>query len=359
MGEFPSRANTLADPATVVSAARQSLTALRETQPLASGSYSDLREYVSPFAFQYFSLCALSRRKHLDRSVRSETTGFLFEFRSRIEHWVRSSLIASRDRFDVLGLACGKPFFGESLKQGVSIRYALASCAPTPNCSGGCYAHDGRDRHLHQIMRGAVNWFLGTHYEAALSAEKQAILDLLSPTLNYGVRAAIADQHRGRALGFERSARIRFSHVGEMAANPHFTNDLARAIRTINPEVSCVVYTRHPNAIELDPDLLNVNFSLEGDDDPRKRLVPPFARAVASAWGGRTVKSAEVNFLEHHAAYGVNEPSGDGFICPVTLHHAQTPSCDEAKCDVCFRKPIRRKGMRLMIAQSSSSLPKD
>lgn len=273
----------------------------------------------------------------------------LFEFRSRIERFVRDSLLASWNRFDCLGVACGKPFFGSSRKQGVSIRYALGSCAPTAQCSGGCYAHDGRDRHLHQIVRGAVNWYLGGLYEESEAAGRRRILQRLWPVLQHGVRLARDDQARAASLGVQRLPRIRFSHVGEMAAHPTFTNHLARAIKSIDPQIVCVVYTRHPRAIELDPEVLVVNFTLEGRDDPRRRLVPPFARVVASAWGGETVPGADVNFLEHHASYGVRQPLGGGFVCPVTLHHGVVASCDEAGCDVCFRVVRRQRTTSLRV----------
>ena len=134
---------------------------------------------------------------------------------------------------------------------------------------------------------------------------------------------------------YKRLPRIRFSHVGEMAATPEFTNALAREIKKRDPRAQCVIYTRHPKARLLDPTLLVVNFTLEGTDDARLKHVPASARIVNSAWDGIIYDEAEVNFLEHHVERAATSTRA-GSICPVTANHKQTPSCDLARCQRCF-----------------------
>jgi hypothetical protein len=78
-----------------------------------------------------------------------------------------------------------------------------------------------------------------------------------------------------------------------------------------------------------------VNFTVEGEQDPRLKLVPVGARLVNSSWDGLLMTSAAVNFLEHHVEK-VCSPIGEGRICPVTIEHGVNRSCDGARCDLCF-----------------------
>jgi hypothetical protein len=153
------------------------------------------------------------------------------------------------------------------------------------------------------------------------------------------VSAARDDQlFAQKELGIQRPPRIRFSHVGEIASTPQFANAVAQQIRSIDPEVSCVIYTRHPKAQDLDSTLFVINFTVEGDDDPRRRWAPANSRIVSSAWDGRLSSVADINFLEHHVAE-VAEADGHGAICPVTLNHGKNASCDIARCQRCFVPP--------------------
>lgn len=158
---------------------------------------------------------------------------------------------------------------------------------------------------------------------------------LLSKSIDKGVEAALIDQASALKGGYNRLPRIRFSHVGEMAATPEFTNALAAEVKKRNPEVQCVIYTRHPKAKLLDTNLLVVNFTLEGAGDVRAKLAPAGSRIVNSAWDGDLNKSAEINFLEHHVEKSTIA-KGAGSICPVTANLRKTPSCDSAFCQKCF-----------------------
>ena len=226
-------------------------------------------------------------------------------------------------------------FFGKSKKQGVSIRYALASCVPTATCGGRCYAHDGRDRELLHIYRGVLNYYVGLEFENGSPQRRQQILGLLSKSIDKGVEAALVDQASALTEGYNRLPRIRFSHVGEMAATPEFTNALALEVKKRDPSVQCVIYTRHPKAKLLDTNSLVVNFTLEGAGDVREKFVPLGARIVNSAWDGNINEAAEINFLEHHVEKSTSA-QGSGSICPVTANHKKTPSCDSAHCQKCF-----------------------
>ena len=120
-----------------------------------------------------------------------------------------------------------------------------------------------------------------------------------------------------------------------MASTPTFTNAVAKAIKRVNSDVQCVIYTRHPTANELDPELLVINFTVEGDADPRLAMAPKGARLVGSAWDGALSEIAEINFLEHHVEKS-SSALGVGFICPVTVEHARGGSCDGCRCQACF-----------------------
>ena len=302
---------------------------------------ADLAELKAKFGDvcrTYYTLAAISRRKSLSDDLRQRILGVLFPLRSRLEKRLLAEFQLLADKAELWRTAVGRSFFGVSAKQGVSIRYPLSSCVPTSLCGGRCYGHDGRDRELHLIFRAALNGCVGYAYESAATAERHRILRDLDGALRYGIAKALEDAELSCQLGYVREPRIRFSHIGDMAATPSFANALAAEIRRREPSMACIIYTRHPRASELDPALLRVNFSLDSAGDSRRKMAPDFARLVSSAWDGQVTNSVEINFLEHHVEKSTHA-SGLGFICPVTLHHDTTPSCDEARCDRCFRKP--------------------
>jgi hypothetical protein len=327
------------DPATTLAAADEALATLRGTAPQPAEDFRALKYRYARECRSYYSVAALSRRAILEEELRSAAYSKLFQLRSTLEKTIIEDLDFCGDRADLEKIWASKSFFGVSAKQGVSIRYALASCVPTRDCGARCYAHDGRDREIHHLFRGALNFYFGQQYENSGADARRRLLGLLSNAIAFGVSAARSDQLAAKKeLGILRAPRIRFSHVGEIASTPEFANALAQQVRSIDPEVSCVIYTRHPKARSLDSELFVVNFTLEGDEDPRRRWVPPNSRIVSSAWDGRLSSLADINFLEHHVA-GVAQPAGRGAICPVTLDHARNSSCDVAQCQLCFVPP--------------------
>jgi hypothetical protein len=315
-----------------------SIEALESAAPVSS--VDELKRRFSQACRLYYTVAAVSRRRVLNPALRTQLLKQLYPLRSQIERVVVRGLNNLTSTGSVLSLASQKSFFGVSAKQGVSIRYPLLTCIPTAECGGRCYAHDGRDRELHLLFRAALNYWVGSRYEAESTAGQELLIGRLSNSINHAVRAALADAEDSARAGWHRAPRIRFSHVGEMAATPNFTNRLAREIAKRNPVIACVIYTRHPRADRLDTSLLHVNFTLEGVDDTRRRFVPQGARIVNSAWDGRLDAAAAVNFLEHHVEKKASAV-GDGHVCPVTANHDVIKSCDSARCDLCFRPPLR------------------
>lgn len=329
------RSRGRADPDAVLSAADQVLSTLRGRQAQPAQDLRALKYRYAAECRAYYSVAALTRRRILDGNIREQALSKLFRVRSSLERAIIADLACRGLSYDTVRQWSSRSFFGVSAKQGVSVRYALASCIPTRRCGGGCYAHDGRDRELHHIFRGALNYFIGQTYGQLGVNDRDQLFAELADAISYGISAARREQAASRQIGFDRQPRIRFSHVGEMAATPEFTNDLAREIRRIDDEVACVIYSRHPSARLLDKSLLIVNFTLEGDADLRSAWVPENARVVASAWRGKLSSVAEINFLEHHVEK-VERPLGLGAICPVTVDHEAKTSCDAARCQLCF-----------------------
>jgi hypothetical protein len=229
---------------------------------------------------------------------------------------------------------------GYSKKQGVSIRMPLSSCVPTKVCGASCYAHDALDAAPASVIRGAINGAVAAWYERADAAFRKSLLVELQRPIVRMIAAAHRDAKTAASV-FKRRPRIRFAHVGEFSAFPNFANVLAKHVRDHSRgEVDCVVYTRHPDAGMLDPDLFMVLFSLDESSEARRRFVPPTARVVRSAFGGRVTDSVDVNFLEHHR-WSHLEPIGTGKICPSTAPETKERTCDACRCDFCFTpKPI-------------------
>jgi hypothetical protein len=287
----------------------------------------------------YYALAAASRRRQILEDERELLLAKLFAVRSKLERAICAKLESA---VDVTKTALTKQFFGYSQKQGVSLRYPLLSCVPTARCGGRCYGHDGRDRELHHIFRGCLNYAVGRLFENGDEEVRSKLIRDFHPICQHAVKEAIEDQERAQSEGYSRLPRIRFSHIGEVAATPHFANALAKLIHEIDPAVQCVIYTRHPGASDLDPDEFVINFTLEAENDPRKKFAPEGSRLVASAWDGKINSEAEVSFLEHHVS-DVHSATGSGFACPVTSQHDKLKSCDEARCARCFIAPSTRR----------------
>jgi hypothetical protein len=315
--------------------AEAEVSALSVVDDTKHASLSSLRETLVPVSRSYFALAAMTRRTELDEDSRARGLAQLFKMRTFIESRLLEQFRFNAEQLPVEVEATKDSFFGKSKKQGISIRYALASCVPTATCGGRCYAHDGRDRELLHIYRGVLNYYVGLEFENGSSERRNQILGFLSRSIDKGVEAALVDQAAAMSEGYKRLPRIRFSHVGEMAATPEFTNALASEVKKRDPRVQCVIYTRHPKAKLLDTNLLVVNFTLEGAGDVREKFVPTGARIVNSSWDGDINEAAEVNFLEHHVEKSTIA-KGSGSICPVTANHKATPSCDSAHCQKCF-----------------------
>jgi hypothetical protein len=267
----------------------------------------------------------------------SEAFNLVFRVRVVLEQSIASTFtdIATRDGIGALDLNRA-PLHGYSKKQGVSIRMPLSSCVPSKICGAACYAHDVLDAAPASVVRGAINGAVSSWYERGSEPQREELISTLMQPVRRMVEAARKDA-RAAAPHFVRRPRIRFAHVGEFAPFPEFANTLAKLVYEISDgEVDCVVYTRHPDAKLLDPDLFVVLFSLDESSEDRRRFVPPKARVVRSAFGGHITETVDVNFLEHHRWVHI-KPSGTGMICPSTAPETKIRTCDACQCDFCFK----------------------
>lgn len=304
-----------------------------------TGSYKELTNIFSQPAKLYFALAARSRAKDCVSLEKIEIDSKLFLLRTEIEKAIYGSLMHNLEPFE--GLIFERGFFGGSGKQGATVRFPLFSCVPTEKCSSGCYAHDGRDKHLTSIIRGVFNFILCEWIKKNIESDSNhGRFSKFLHQIDVLILDSIAEAESSKISGYERQARIRLSHVGEMASMPEVTNWIASLIiNRSKSRVIPVIYTRHPDAIRLDSKRIVVNFTIESDSDPRRIYAPKGARLVGSSWAGQLIKIAEVNFLEHHGTtHSVTQ--GAGTVCPVTAYHEATPSCDSAHCNKCFCKPI-------------------
>jgi len=298
-------------------------------------SFNQLIELYSEPGRIYFSLAARSRAASCTPDQRSEIDNQLFHARTLIENSMIKAISPNMDSFHDLIFKRG--FFGYSIKQGVTVRFPLFTCKPTEKCGGGCYAHDGRDKHLSSITRGVFNFLAVRHLKTnTLSNVSASNLLAFNNQIDKAINFAKIDARNAESSGFSRRPRIRLSHVGEMAAIPEFTNWLAQQIfDRSSGEVDSIIYTRHPNAYRLDTKSIVVNFTVESDVDERIKFAPEGAHLVASSWGGHAYESVSVNFLEHHGKKSF-QMTGNGPTCPVTVNHELTPTCDTARCTLCF-----------------------
>jgi len=226
-------------------------------------------------------------------------------------------------------------YFGFSKKQGTSLRLPLRTCSPTKLCAGGCYAHDVLDATPAAVVRGAINGWIAEHYERGDQEVRAQLAERIEPHVKRAIKSAKSEL-KNLPDGFKRRAFIRFSHVGEIVHTPKFANDIAQMVQDLSEgEVDCVVYTRHKRAVELDPNLWIVNFTLDPVSEYRQFWAPTHARIVYSAFGGKTSPIAEVNFLEHHR-HGHLHQVGDGRACPATQPQATNRTCDGNQCNRCF-----------------------
>jgi hypothetical protein len=267
----------------------------------------------------------------------SDALALVFRVRVALEQSIASTFtdLALRDGVSALDLSRA-PLHGYSKKQGVSIRMPLSSCVPSKICGAACYAHDVLDAAPASVVRGAINGAVSAWYESGDDRQRHELMVALTRPVRRMIEAARKDA-RAAETNFVRRPRIRFAHVGEFAGFPEYANALARLVRqSSNGEVDCVVYTRHPDARLLDPDLFVVLFSLDVSSEDRRRFVPKTARVVRSAFGGHITDSVDINFLEHHRWQHI-KPVGTGKICPSTAPETKVRTCDACKCDFCFK----------------------
>jgi hypothetical protein len=300
-------------------------------------SVAGLRALFGDELRRYFALAALSRSTSAPTQMVSDALALVFRVRVVLEQAIAAALtdLAAREGIGALDLN-REPLHGYSKKQGVSIRMPLSSCVPSKVCGAACYAHDVLDAAPASVVRGAVNGALAAWYERGDGRQREELLTALTRPVRRMVEAARKDA-RFASSTFVRRPRIRFAHVGEFAPFPEFANALARLVReTSDGGVDCVVYTRHPDARLLDPDLFVVLFSLDESSEDRRRFVPATARVVRSAFGGRVTDSVDVNFLEHHRWIHI-KPVGTGKVCPATAPETKVRTCDACQCDFCFR----------------------
>ena len=297
---------------------------------------SSLHERTYDILTKYWNLAILSRADHKYPDLSSKAKKIIFRVRVTIEKSIEKSLKASLKNKNITFVDLFESnIFSSSIKQGLSLRLPLSSCVPTKNCSWSCYAHDGMDSGRYPVIKGAINGVIAKEYEFGSVENRSAIEKLLSVHVDKAIREAARDKNKAN---FPRDARIRFSHVGEIAEFPQFANAFARLVKERSDNtVSCVVYTRHPNVNKLDDNLYVVNFTIDRDSEERRTWPPASARIVYSAWDGVSNESAEVNFLEHHR-FSQQESVGKGKICPVTIPINRLSTCDQAKCDLCFVK---------------------
>jgi hypothetical protein len=303
-------------------------------------SISEIREIFYTDLLQYFRLCALARSKSADQVLAQKAHMVLFKTRVIIEKaMIRFIENHPSSNFDKLDALFSGAFFGASKKQGVSLRMHLSSCTPTKLCAGGCYAHDVLDAAPNAMMRGVINGYVANAFEKGTHCFRKEILTRLQRHSFKAIRSARMEL-KNLPTGFKRRAYIRFSHVGEIAAFPNFANALAKQIRSLSKNsVDCIVYSRHPKAKLLDPDLWTINFTLDHSSMDRLNWAPPEARIVYSAFDGVTSSKAEINFLEHHRFQNIPRSAGNGRICPATKPETVKRSCDDCRCKRCFVKP--------------------
>ena len=287
----------------------------------------------------YFSLCALANSKNFETQIIGQARNNAFQVRVAIEkglaQTIQKSFGSDTSLLKALGKGC---FFGSSKKQGVSVRMPLVSCRPTKLCGNSCYAHNALDADVQAVVRGVLNGLIANLFECGNHSVKEDVLTFLIPHSKKAINLA-RKEAKLSAPFFKREPRIRFSHIGEITAYPEFANAIAKQVQSLScNEVKCIVYTRHPLAEKLDPNLWVVNFSLDASSQDRRSWAPKSSRLVYSTFGRELSKDAAVNFLEHHPHFH-EKPKGDGVICQATHPESMHRSCDKLACDFCFKKP--------------------
>jgi hypothetical protein len=287
---------------------------------------------------KYFSLAALSRSTTARYSLKEEAYALIFSVRVILEKNIEETIFKVLKKNGSLEDLFRGSFYGQSKKQGISVRMPLTTCQPTRLCAGACYAHDVLDAAPASVVRGAINGVIAKYYENSEDRIKNRLLVLLTHHTSKAIRAAEKEVKLLQNTDWKRRPYIRFSHVGEIAAYPKFANALAKQVNDLSKgRVDCVIYSRHSGAAQLDPSLWIVNFTLDEDSENRRTWPTKDARIVFSAFGGKLNSHTDINFLEHHR-WNHFKPIGEGRVCPVTLPETIDRTCDAARCDRCFKK---------------------
>ena len=302
---------------------------------------SKIRNQINFELNQYFRLCGLARSASADKSLQIMADRRIFNVRIKLEasiiNLIRRSIDSKRSTVEAV---LGNGFFGNSKKQGVSLRLPLSSCMATKLCASACYAHDVLDAAPNSVIRGSINGWFAEHFQQSSDQHRSELLKILRPQITRATRAAISEADRTKPH-FSRSPYIRFSHVGELANYPEFANSLAAAVKDYSDgRVACVIYTRHQKASLLDPDLWVVNFTLDPQSESRRAWAPNSARIVYSAFDGLLSATAAINFLEHHRHSHAEAKGESGQICPATAPKTIERTCDACRCDLCFKPPV-------------------
>lgn len=278
---------------------------------------------------KYFALSVLGQSKSADSEIVRQAHSQLYRVRVQLERSIAYTLRQS-DFEKIIGQG---QLFGASKKQGVSLRMPLWTCEPTVLCCNRCYAHDTLDAAPASVVRGAINGLVAETFENGSIDERNRLIKLIGPHIDKAIKQSFNEATK---CGFDRAPRIRFSHVGEIVAYINFANEMAKQVKEkTEGKVTCVVYTRHPNALKLDPDLWVINFTLDSSSFERTKWIPEKAHTVFSAFDGVTYDAAYVNFLEHHRWSHASQ-KGKGEICPATLPETNTRTCDSLFCCKCF-----------------------
>lgn len=293
---------------------------------------SDLHKLFQVELYQYFCATQMARATRRFDENSMVASKHLFAYRVKLENaiikFLKSNIISQNE---ILSLGLKKPF-SCSKKQGISFRLPLNTCMPSPLCGNLCYAHDGLDAMPGAVVKGCLNLTMVSLWDRS----RIEIGKRLDPVLNKVISVALKEASVSQ---FSRRARIRFAHVGEMAAVPDFSNYIANRIHELsNGLVDCVVYTRHNNAYLLDFSKWIINFTIDNASNDRLKWAPPSARIVASSFGGKLERKAEINFLEHHREFHHDRDSSHGNVCPATLPKVSDRTCDGNYCDRCFKK---------------------
>ena len=183
-------------------------------------SSSNLKHIYCQELKSYFALAGLSRSLTAPSEMVDEAYNLVFAVRVAIEKEIRASVmqLVKRDSAQLPRLFDGS-FFGTSKKQGVSVRMPLLACNTTSLCAAACYAHDALDATPNSVIRGVLNGCIAELHERGDRTMRCLVIKLLGPSIRRAVRASIAESNLAKST-FMRQPRIRFSHVGEIAAFP-------------------------------------------------------------------------------------------------------------------------------------------